>query len=161
MYLLCIIMYTFFVFSEIKSSYHPILFRINISQIYFNFSLIAFLWLKLSEFSINSCNFEKAFIEKILHVSPMLVHVWSITELSSILCDPMDCSPPGSSVHGIFLERILEWLAIFLHGIFLTQCSNPCLLCLLHCRWILYCWSTWQAIKNAQCSPNLPESSSI
>ena len=28
------------------------------------------------------------------------------------LCDPMDCSPPGSSAHGIFLARILEWVAI-------------------------------------------------
>ena len=25
------------------------------------------------------------------------------------LCDPMDCSPPGSSVHGIFQARVLEW----------------------------------------------------
>ena len=29
-----------------------------------------------------------------------------------ILCDPMDCSPPGSSVHGIAQARILEWAAI-------------------------------------------------
>ena len=28
------------------------------------------------------------------------------------LCDPMDCSPPGSSVHGIFQVRVLEWVAI-------------------------------------------------
>ena len=28
------------------------------------------------------------------------------------LCDPMDCSPPGSSVHGIFQARILELVAI-------------------------------------------------
>ena len=28
------------------------------------------------------------------------------------LCDPMDCSPPGSSVHEIFQARILEWVAI-------------------------------------------------
>ena len=28
------------------------------------------------------------------------------------LCDPMDCSLPGSSVHGIFQARILEWIAI-------------------------------------------------
>jgi len=28
------------------------------------------------------------------------------------LCDPMDCSPPGSSVHGILLARILEWVAM-------------------------------------------------
>ena len=28
------------------------------------------------------------------------------------LHDPMDCSPPGSSVHGIFQARVLEWGAI-------------------------------------------------
>ena len=28
------------------------------------------------------------------------------------LCDPMDCSPPGSSVHGILQERVLEWVAM-------------------------------------------------
>ena len=28
------------------------------------------------------------------------------------LCDPMDSSPPGSSVHGILQARILEWVAI-------------------------------------------------
>ena len=28
------------------------------------------------------------------------------------LHDPMDCSPPGSSVHGIFQARVLEWVAI-------------------------------------------------
>ena len=33
-----------------------------------------------------------------------LSHVW--------LCDPMDCSPPGSSIHGIFKARVLEWIAI-------------------------------------------------
>ena len=27
-------------------------------------------------------------------------------------CDPMDCSLPGSSVHGIFRARVLEWVAI-------------------------------------------------
>ena len=27
------------------------------------------------------------------------------------LCDPMDCSLPGFSVHGIFLARVLEWVA--------------------------------------------------
>ena len=30
------------------------------------------------------------------------------------LCDPMDCSLPGSSVHGIFQARVLEWVAILL-----------------------------------------------
>ena len=29
-----------------------------------------------------------------------------------ILCGPLDCSPPGSSVHGIFQARVLVWVAI-------------------------------------------------
>ena len=29
------------------------------------------------------------------------------------LCDPVDCSPPGSPVHGILQARVLEWVAIF------------------------------------------------
>ena len=39
---------------------------------------------------------------------------WKVlaTQLCPILCKPMDCSPPGSSVHGIFKARILEWVAI-------------------------------------------------
>ena len=28
------------------------------------------------------------------------------------LRDPMDCSPPGSSIHGIFQARVLEWVAV-------------------------------------------------
>ena len=28
------------------------------------------------------------------------------------LCDPVDCGPPGSSVHGILQARVLEWVAI-------------------------------------------------
>ena len=28
-------------------------------------------------------------------------------------CDPVDCGPPGSSVHGILQARILEWVAMF------------------------------------------------
>ena len=35
-----------------------------------------------------------------------------VAQLSPTLCDPMDCSLPGSSVHEIFQERILEWVAI-------------------------------------------------
>ena len=41
------------------------------------------------------------------------------------LCDLVDCSPPGSSVHGILQARILEWVATsFSRGIFPTQRSN-------------------------------------
>ena len=35
-----------------------------------------------------------------------------VTKLCLTLCGPMDCSPPGSFVYGIFQARILEWVAI-------------------------------------------------
>ena len=35
-----------------------------------------------------------------------------VAQLCLTLCDPMDCSLPGSSVHGIFQARVLEWAAI-------------------------------------------------
>ena len=35
-----------------------------------------------------------------------------ITQLCLTVCDPKDCSPPGSSVHGILQARILEWVVI-------------------------------------------------
>ena len=50
-----------------------------------------------------------------------------------ILCNPMGCSPPVSSVPGIFQARILEWVAMFSsRGFSWPQGSNPCLLCLLN-----------------------------
>ena len=35
-----------------------------------------------------------------------------VTQSCPTLSDPMDCSLPGSSVHGIFQARVLEWVAI-------------------------------------------------
>ena len=59
-----------------------------------------------------------------------------VTQSCPTLCDPKDCSPPGSSIHGILQARILEWTASSLaQRIFLTQGSNPGLLC---CRQSLY-----------------------
>ena len=40
------------------------------------------------------------------------------------LSDPMDSSPPGSSVHGIFQARVLEWGAIAFSGKFTIQMKN-------------------------------------
>ena len=46
-------------------------------------------------------------------------HIWNmfereseVAQLCPALCDSMDYSPPGSSIHGIFQARILEWVAI-------------------------------------------------
>ena len=36
----------------------------------------------------------------------------AVTQSCPTLCDPMDCSLPGFSVHGIFQARVLEWVAI-------------------------------------------------
>ena len=35
-----------------------------------------------------------------------------VTQSCSTLCNPMDCSPPCSSIHGLLQARILEWVAI-------------------------------------------------
>ena len=58
------------------------------------------------------------------------------TQSCPTLCNPMDCSPPGSSVHGILQARTLEWIVIsFSRGSSQSRESNPHL---LHCRQILY-----------------------
>ena len=43
-----------------------------------------------------------------------------VTQLCPTLCDPMDCSPPGSSIHGIFQASVLAWGAIAFSIIVLT-----------------------------------------
>ena len=42
-----------------------------------------------------------------------------VAQLCLTLSDPMDCSLPGSSVHGIFQARVLEWSAIAFSLVFL------------------------------------------
>ena len=37
---------------------------------------------------------------------------WSVAPSCPTLCDPMDCSPPGSSIRGILQAEVLEWVAI-------------------------------------------------
>ena len=82
------------------------------------------------------------------HLSPQPVVIfWLVNEntiqlmywffaLKDPLCDPMYCSLPGSSIHGIFQARILEWVAISFsrgssHPRNRTQVSP-------HCRQTLY-----------------------
>ena len=64
------------------------------------------------------------------------------TQLCLTLCDPLDCSPPASSVHRIFQARILEWVVIsYSKGS--SQPSNQSCISSISCtgRWILYHWS--------------------
>ena len=68
-------------------------------------------------------------------------------QLCLTVCDPMDCSPPGSSIHGILQQRILEWVAMpSSRGIFPTQGSNLFLLHFLH----------WQADSLSLVPPGKP-----
>ena len=45
-----------------------------------------------------------------------------VTQLCPTLCDPMDCSLPGSPVHGIFQARVLEWIATAFSNQYTTMC---------------------------------------
>ena len=52
---------------------------------------------------------------------PSLLHACMHAQSCLTLCDPMDSSPPGSSVHGISQAKILEWDAISYSNIYLLQ----------------------------------------
>ena len=63
-----------------------------------------------------------------------------VTQSCLTLCDPMDCSLPGSSVHGIFQARVLDWVAIsFSRG---SSWPRDWTGFYLHSRQTLYCLAT-------------------
>ena len=47
-----------------------------------------------------------------MEISPHVYVKVLVAQLCPTLFDPMDCNPPGSSVHGILQAKILEWVAI-------------------------------------------------
>ena len=67
------------------------------------------------------------------------VHVCLCVQLCLTLCDPVDCSPLGGSVHGIFQARILEWVAISSSRVSFWLWDGTCISC-VSCtgRQILY-----------------------
>ena len=71
-------------------------------------------------------------IQLYIHMYPLCMCVCVCVQLCLTLCDPMGCSPPGSSVHGIFQARILEWVAISSSRENPNQGIEPRSLCLLH-----------------------------
>ena len=69
-----------------------------------------------------------AFSKTSLNIWKFTVHVWlKPLQLCPTLSDPMDCSLLGSSVHGIFQARVLEWGAMGTHRTQLShaQSSDP------------------------------------
>ena len=95
-------------------------------------------WRKLKKFYIKG----KVYCDYVLKddvVKMSCMHAQSL----QTLCAPVDCSPPGSSVHGILQTRVQEWFAIsssrgsswpkdWTH----ISCSG---------RRVLYYWATWEA----------------
>ena len=82
--------------------------------------------------------------------NPYLMWKWSEVAQSCLtLSDSMDCSPPGSLVHGIFQAWILEWVAIS----YCRRSSRPrdwiCVSCVSYISRILYCWATREAPFNS------------
>ena len=68
------------------------------------------LWTKANVFfMLNVWEFKKYWISSAIYY---LLWVSEVTQLCPTLCDPMDCSLPGSSVHGILQARVVEWVAI-------------------------------------------------
>ena len=68
----------------------------------------------------------------------VVVFICVYAQSFSTLCNPMDCSLPGSCVYGIFQARILEWVAISYSTGFPAQGSNPLFLISCIGKRILY-----------------------
>ena len=81
------------------------------------------------------------------------VCVYSVTQSCLILCDPMDYSPQGSSVHGIILARILEWAAISSSEDLLNSEIKPIFPVTPTLRWIPYHWAIGESSKIINDSP--------
>ena len=67
-----------------------------------------------------------------------------VTKLWLTLCDPMDCSPPASSIHGISQARILEWVVFPSRGDLPGPEIKPMSTAL---RRIFYRWATRKALN--------------
>ena len=67
-------------------------------------------------------------------------------QLCPTLCDPIDCSPPGFSIHGIFRVRILEWVTIsFCRGSSQPRIEPASLVSLALAGGFLITGATWEA----------------
>ena len=73
-------------------------------------------------------------------VSPISLHACMLSHFTRVqLCNPMDCSPPGSFVHGVLQARTLEWVAIsFPRGCSLSRNQTHVSCVFSTSRWILY-----------------------
>ena len=101
----------------------------------------------------------KSIIDKRLQNGLILSNIWPLMknkmlivcahakspQLCSTLCDPMDCSPPGSSVDGILQARILEWVTMPSSGSSGPRDQTHISHVSCFGSWVLYQYTTWEA----------------
>ena len=79
-------------------------------------------------------------------LTPQNVHLCALHRFSRVwLCDPMDCSPPGSSVRGILQAGILEWVATLFRGSSQTQDEPTSLLSCASAGEFFIASTAWEA----------------
>ena len=115
-----------------------------------------------SNFYLKSMNKWNALLHKFSH---WCMHTCVCTQSCLTVCNSTDCSTPGSSVHGIFQAKILEWVAIsFFRGSSQPRdrTHNSCVSCISW--WVLYqlspgkpChwWLTIKFKQNKSAQPKL------
>ena len=69
--------------------------------------LTMYAW-SITQLNVMNYFFKKMFFNRFVCVCVCVL----VAQTCLTLCNPLDCSPPGSSVHGILQARILEWVAI-------------------------------------------------
>ena len=116
-----------------KGHLHLVCFSNHISQSYTLYSKLI-----LSYYS--TLVMKKQWVHRnIIHI----ICVCLVAQSCPTLSNPIDCNPPGSSVHGIFQARILDWVAISSSRGSSWRRDWTCFSCID--RWILLYWATQEA----------------
>ena len=144
MYLFCVSMSMFVLFACLLYFLYSI----------HNWDYMVFIFLFIISLRIISCRSIHVEVNGRFHTSLWLSNIpllsicaCSVTQSFLTLCDPMDCSPPGSSVYVIFQARNTGMsFHVLLQEIFPIQGSNSHLFHLLHWQVDFYHWATWEAI---------------
>ena len=139
----------FFSFSTPNVLAHYLWLPNFLGEIWLSFLRIHCVWQVTSVLLLLKLSLSLPFINRII-MFPGVVYVCMHLQSCLTLCNPMDYSLPGSSVHEIFQARILEWIAIlYSRGSFQSR-DRTCVSCVscISCTGslILYNCATWEAL---------------